>query len=333
MTQGNCCLKVTVLAACAAVSGCYPAPYSQEFSGRVIDEDGKPVVDAFAVNLAYKECGSLGGKSTERLKSSVVRTDSSGRYRNHIRGISTFYTVLIGGCGSYSFESVACKAGFQPSNSGPAINAEFRLSPGIGWSHVNLPPECSAKMITKGNDNPTPKSIPIPLWSPRTWIYPVIRDPGGPSAPYPDMPVVSIDEVNPRTGLWLVVSERMDSESNAEPDIRVVQENNLFFTKNYGVRDGIYTTYVFVLASSTNATRAIINEQGLGAPVTYPRFLAEPVGGIKWTLGISDSRRIEERISLEGVAESDWRHLRPHLAAFNMKPGQGQCVLCDPGPK
>ena len=511
------------------IAGCSPAPYSEDFKGQVVDYQGHPLKDAFVVSEVLRRCGSLGGGSSELLKSSVVSTDADGRYQDHISGMSTFYTFLIGGCGSFQTMSVACKAGFKPSGALAPIGDVARLSPGEGWSFMSLPPQCSSALVTEAHDKAaaiprpsgkldenfdlplwtpglhlkgfihdpmvlspvtdvvTPKGalywleieerfvggktfpvvtvvpsnshyrkqmgwlgyeritssiIPLglahpnasavssstthsfvwtdaepmggvqltlhasgssrvdgpmkfraldkkdwlhlrtlvrdgkpldalaeehvhlynpkgvsiedapvrvperyaapvrsnermtmPLWAERSWLYPVIQDPGGASAPYPSMPVVRIQSPGLGAASWLVVTEVVDSVGRSRVEVSREGENNLFYTKNDAESDGRHRTYVFALKPASPGCKPLRGAEppnSVGPGGFDPHIRLQPAGGVRWTIEVSKGARVEHPLFIESVLSKDWTRFKSEIAAFDKLPDQWQNIFCDP---
>lgn len=314
-------LAVSVLAA----GGCYPRPYTHRFSGRVLDEDGAPLSNASVVNVVHKNCRNAGGGAGHDVRRSVTLTDPGGRYTDRISGVSLMNFGPVFVCDEYSFSSLACKAGFLPQHVADGAT-ETRLSPGKWNPWGGLPPECSQDCVTARHP-----LINVRLWRDRLRLNPQIQDPGGESCPYPDMPVVKMQ--NPPTGgqFWIVVTERIDPENHASVEAKKVDGLTFWHTKNYQASEGQTTIYVFALGRKSVGARPLL--EGLD-PRVYANCLdQEPVGGVQWTVKVINGRRIGGPIELTPVTKQDWARFHDvFVSLMRSKPNYSNWMLFDPPP-
>ncbi|HXS99644.1 MAG TPA: hypothetical protein VN915_03145 [Elusimicrobiota bacterium] len=128
-------------------AGCmWPSRYSNRRSGRILDQSGKPLPGTYIDTRVNKVCGSLGGRSTQIVKTAYTVTDPEGRYSRSISGVGMVSDMIIGGCGGFEFEDFACRPGYGCQlirNDG-----DFTLTPGKDLSFMlfDMPQEIRAAM-------------------------------------------------------------------------------------------------------------------------------------------------------------------------------------------
>lgn len=305
----------------AATAGCFPVPYSYELTGTVVDDAGQPIQGASVISVVYKSCGSLGGSSSQRLKRSVVKTGPDGQYRDRISGVSVLHFEGISACLGYEHHTVACKAGFQPST--PARSGgrqELRLTPGVGWSYLELPPECSAaRVISEAQARlpvlpqlpaPTTGTLHIPLWDRAGDLIVQFADPADHESPSVGVKAFDSGEYH-----WLVVREQITGG-------RPYREAHIYRGQGYSTITGfnsidINNTYVFLLRKSARSTPLF--DKTRKVETAAGALHLEPSGGVRWTVTASGHRRTGERIKPTVATKDDWIPLREAIVEMNGK--------------
>ena len=306
-------LVIIISGLCAG--GCFPVPYSYEITGSVVDDGGHPVQGAAVVTMVYKSCGSLGGKASQRLKQSIVKTGADGRYRDKIQGVSLLHFELISACLGYEHHTVACKAGFRPSLPATAAgDGILRLEPGSGWSHLEMPPECSnPRVIAEAQAMPqAPQSMPppvkasvhIPLWDGKGFFQMGYADPSE-----RDSPSVGIAPDVPSQAHWLVVKEWI---TGGRPYREAALEHGYGYWTVSDFRGSETTnTYVFLLKASKPGTPLF--DEGSRSRLTKDMAHLEPVGGTRWTVTGSGGHRTGVRMEPVPVTREDWNSLQDDI--------------------
>lgn len=326
-TRWNRILGLAVLVSLTA--GCFPAPYSYELSGTVVDDSGQPVQGASVISVVYKKCGSVGGSSSERLKRSVVVTGQDGQYRDRISGVSLLHFEGISACSGYEHHTVACKAGFQPSSPAKSGGKQvLRLTPGIGWSYLELPPECSVRqMIDEAQAKlPEPQLLPPPstgtlqisLWDGTHGLTATFVDPAD-----HESPSVGVESVEPGEHYWLVVRELINGG-------RPYREAHIYRGRGYATTTGfnsidVNNTYVFQLSAPIHSAPQFDKNRAVRSS-TGTLHLA-PIGGVRWTVTASGPRRTGERVRPIAVTKDDWLPLREAIGEMNAKAAAKDIVL------
>lgn len=265
--------------------------------------------------MVYKSCGSLGGKSSQRLKRSIVKTGADGRYRNWIGGLSTLHFEVISGCLGYEHHTIACKAGFKPSR--PAMETGdnvLRLEPGTGWSHLEMPPECSYERVfsevpvkpeePERMPPPVKASVQIPLWNGKGSFQVGYADPserGNPS--------VGVAPDVPSQAHWLVVKERITS-GRPYREAKLEQEHGYWTVTEFRGSETV-NTFVFLLKGSKPGTPLF--DEGRRNQITKEMVHLEPVGGTRWTVTASGAHRTGVRMAPVPVTKEDWIDLQDDI--------------------
>jgi hypothetical protein len=129
------------------LAGCmWPSSYSNRRSGRILDQSGKPLPGTYIFTRVNKVCGSLGGRSTQIIKTNYTVTDAEGKYTRLVSGVGMVSDLIIGGCGGFSFDDFACRQGYGCSmirNDG-----DFALTSGRDISSIlfDMPQEIRATL-------------------------------------------------------------------------------------------------------------------------------------------------------------------------------------------
>jgi len=171
----------------------WPGFYSDTKSGRIVDQSGAPLGGTYIFTQVYRECGSLGGATHERLKSSFVVADDEGRYKRRVSGATWLYVIpAIAGCSGYAFHDYACRGGFGCTAIKNGDGGDFVLKPQERGheSILNLPPEIRSDAVFGCAQEKRARSGEVPGWIPSVrlkyrWfctpdIYPMVEveDPG-----------------------------------------------------------------------------------------------------------------------------------------------------------
>lgn len=291
-------------------------PYSFDITGSVVDDAGMPIAGASVVTMVYKNCGSLGGKASQRLTRTIVKTDAAGRYRDKLKGVSLMHFALIEACHGYEHHTVACKAGFKPSR--PAMDPGdnvLRLEPGAGWTHLEMPPECANQRLIEeaqaqlpvGPSMPPPVkgSVNIPLWKGKLFLQVGYADPSEGQSPS-----VGIAPDVPSQAHWLIVRESINGGSTHR---YAVLERGHGYTSSSGfLGSDTINTYVFLLKDA-NPNSPLFDESRR-SQVTARMVRLEPVGGVRWTISASGSNRTGARMIPVAATKEDWIELREAIA-------------------